>query len=92
MDDAHMPLDEMPPVTAWLSDMDGVLVKENRALPGAQQFLDALKRKEMPFLVLTNNSIFTNRDLSARLKRSGLNVPEERIWISANTTAAFLSQ
>ena len=92
MDDAHTPLDEMPPVTAWLSDMDGVLVKENRALPGAQQFLDALKRKEMPFLVLTNNSIFTNRDLSARLKRSGLTVPEERIWTSANATAAFLSQ
>ena len=92
MDDVHPPLDEMPPVTAWLSDMDGVLVKENRALPGAQQFLDALKRKEMPFLVLTNNSIFTNRDLSARLKRSGLNVPEERIWTSANATAAFLSQ
>ena len=79
MDDVHPPLDEMPPITAWLSDMDGVLVKENRALPGAQQFLDTLKRKEMPFLVLTNNSIFTNRDLSARLKRSGLSVPEERI-------------
>ena len=79
MDDAHTPLDEMPPVTAWLSDMDGVLVKENRVLPGAQQFLDALKRKEMLFLVLTNNSIFTNRDLSARLKRSGLSVPEKRI-------------
>ena len=90
MDNAHTPLDEMPPVTAWLSDMDGVLVKENRALPGAQQFLDALKRNEMPFLVLTNNSIFTNRDLSARLKRSGLSVPEERIWTSANATAAFL--
>ena len=85
-------LSDMPPVSAWLSDMDGVLVKENRALPGAQQFLDALKRKEMPFLVLTNNSIFTNRDLSARLKRSGLSVPEERIWTSANATAAFLSQ
>ena len=92
MVDAPNPLDEMPPITAWLSDMDGVLVKENRALPGAQQFLDALKRKEMPFLVLTNNSIFTNRDLSARLKRSGLSVPEERIWTSANATAAFLSQ
>ena len=85
-------LSDMPPVSAWLSDMDGVLVKENRALPGAQQFLDALKRRELPFLVLTNNSIFTNRDLSARLRRSGLIVPEERIWTSANATAAFLSQ
>lgn len=87
-----VPLSQMPPATAWLSDMDGVLLKENRALPGAQEFLDALKSHNMPFLVLTNNSTFTNRDLSARLARSGLDVPEDRIWTSANATAAFLSQ
>lgn len=92
MNNAPKPLTEMPPVSAWLSDMDGVLVKENRALPGAEQFLDALRRKGYPFLVLTNNSIFTNRDLSARLARSGLDVPEDNIWTSANATAAFLSQ
>ena len=92
MNNAPKPLTEMPPVSAWLSDMDGVLVKENRALPGAEQVLDALRRKGYPFLVLTNNSIFTNRDLSARLARSGLDVPEDNIWTSANATAAFLSQ
>ena len=92
MNNAPKPLTEMPPVSAWLSDMDGVLVKENRALPGAEQFLDALRRKGYPFLVLTNNSIFTNRDLAARLARSGLDVPEDNIWTSANATAAFLSQ
>lgn len=90
--DTPLPLGDMPPVSAWLSDMDGVLVKENRALPGAEAFLSALKESGTPFLVLTNNSIFTNRDLSARLANSGLDVPEERIWTSANATAAFLSQ
>ena len=85
-------LSDMPPISAWLSDMDGVLVKENRALPGAQDFISALEENGIPFLVLTNNSIFTNRDLSARLANSGLNVPEEHIWTSANATAAFLSQ
>jgi NagD protein len=42
--------------------------------------------------VLTNNSIFTPRDLSARLKASGLEVPEEYIWTSALATADFLKQ
>lgn len=83
---------DLPPVTAWLSDMDGVLVKENRALPGANEFLAALRDNGMPFLVLTNNSVFTNRDLSARLANSGLEIPEENIWTSANATAAFLQQ
>jgi NagD protein len=68
-----------------------VLVHEGSALPGAADFLQRLVEKERRFLVLTNNSIFTPRDLSARLVRSGLNVPEESIWTSALATASFLS-
>jgi NagD protein len=75
----------------WLTDMDGVLVREGQALPGAADFLRRLVEKERRFLVLTNNSIFTPRDLSARLVRSGLIVPEESIWTSALATAAFLA-
>jgi NagD protein len=75
----------------WLTDMDGVLVREEYALPGAAEFLQRLVERERPFLVLTNNSIFTPRDLSARLKRSGLTVPEGSIWTSALATATFLS-
>src|SRR5688572_21669882 len=48
----------------WLTDMDGVLVREEHALPGAADFLQRLVDKKRPFLVLTNNSIFTPRDLS----------------------------
>jgi NagD protein len=71
--------------------MDGVLVHEGQALPGAADFLQRLVEKQRRFLVLTNNSIFTPRDLSARLVRSGLNVPEESIWTSALATASFLA-
>src|SRR5690348_2721093 len=70
--------------------MDGVLMHEGDALPGAADFLQRLVEKERRFLVLTNNSIFTPRDLAARLVRSGLNVPEEAIWTSALATADFL--
>ncbi|HET7666078.1 MAG TPA: HAD-IIA family hydrolase [Mycobacterium sp.] len=75
----------------WLTDMDGVLVREEQALPGAAEFLQRLVEAERPFLVLTNNSIFTPRDLSARLKRSGLTVPEDSIWTSGLATATFLN-
>jgi len=74
----------------WLTDMDGVLVREEHALPGASDFLTRLIELERPFLILTNNSIFTQRDLAARLSRSGLMVPEESIWTSALATATFL--
>ena len=72
--------------------MDGVLVHEERALPGAAEFLDRLLECERPYLVLTNNSIYTPRDLAARLARAGLAVPEESIWTSALATANFLAE
>src|SRR6201995_2456281 len=70
--------------------MEGGLVHEERALPGAAEFLGRLGEKKRPFLVLPNNSIFTPRDLAARHLRSGLEVPEASIWTSALATAAFL--
>jgi NagD protein len=71
-------------------DMDGVLVHEELAIPGADRFLGRLRDTGTPFLVLTNNSIYTRRDLAARLRASGLEVPEEAIWTSALATARFL--
>jgi len=75
---------------SWLMDMDGVLVHEEQALPGAAEFLGGLRGRGLPFLVLTNNSIYTRRDLAARLRTSGLEVPEGSIWTSALATAKFL--
>src|ERR1700742_4068690 len=77
-------------IESWLMDMDGVLVHEAEALPGAAEFLAALRERELPFLLLTNNSIYTRRDLAARLRTSGLDVPEESIWPPASATARFL--
>ena len=77
-------------IECWLTDMDGVLVHENRALPGAAELLQQWRDEGKPYLVLTNNSIYTPRDLSARLRASGLEVPEDAIWTSALATASFL--
>jgi NagD protein len=71
-------------------DMDGVLVHEEDAITGADQWIARLREREIPFLVLTNNSIYTRRDLAARLRISGLDVPEQSIWTSALATAKFL--
>jgi NagD protein len=71
-------------------DMDGVLVHEEHAIPGADEFVSRLRELKRPFLVLTNNSIYTRRDLAARLRNSGIDVPEEAIWTSALATARFL--
>jgi len=81
---------ERKPVESWLTDMDGVLVHEGLPIPGAPEFVGRLSSSGKPVLVLTNNSIDTPRDLTARLHRIGIEVPERAIWTSALATAQFL--
>jgi NagD protein len=77
-------------VESWLTDMDGVLIHEGHPIPGAPEFVGKLRDSGRPFLVLTNNSMYTARDLHARLARMGIDVPEASIWTSALATAQFL--
>jgi NagD protein len=83
---------EQRPVHTWLTDMDGVLVHEEDPITGASEFIGALEESGLKYLLLTNNSIFTRRDLRARLLGSGIDVPEDRIFTSALATADFLDE
>lgn len=74
----------------WMCDMDGVLVNEGIVVPGADRFIEALRRAGLRFLVLTNNSMYTPRDLAARLGALGLDIPTAALWTSALATARFL--
>ena len=82
--------DDELPLTHYLMDMDGVLVRGTELIPGADDFLARLRPRGIPFLILTNNSLYTARDLQARLTRIGLSVPVEAIFTSALATAQFL--
>jgi len=75
---------------SWLMDMDGVIVREDSLVPGADAFVARLRETSHPFLILTNNSMYTTRDLAARLGRLGLDVAPDAIWTSALATAKFL--
>jgi NagD protein len=77
---------------SYLIDMDGVLVFGSQPIPGANEFLRRLRAAGAGFLVLTNNSLYTPRDLSVRLQRIGLDLPSDAIFTSAMATAQFLQQ
>ncbi|WP_341729623.1 HAD-IIA family hydrolase [Brooklawnia sp.] len=78
-------------IECWLTDKDGVLVQGDVPIPGAADLLTCWVDTSRRFLVLTNDSSFTARDLSARLDKAGLIVPEENLWTSALATADFLA-
>lgn len=74
----------------FLIDMDGVLVTGKTLIPGADRFIERLKETETKFLILTNNPLYTQRDLEHRFNSIGLPVPAEHIYTSAMATARFL--
>jgi len=79
--------------TGYLIDMDGVIYRENRLIPGAAEFVTALVDTGIPFLFLTNNSAPTPEDLTVRLKHLGIaNIAPRSFYTSALNTADFLSE
>lgn len=76
--------------TSYLIDMDGVLIHGSRIIPGADEFIERLRAKEIKFLVLTNNPIYTQLDLAHRLQRTGIRIEKDEIFTSAIATAHFL--
>lgn len=77
---------------SYLIDMDGVLVKGNTLIPGADKFIERLHEKEIKFLLLTNNPLMTPSDLAHRLQRIGLAITAKDIFTSAMATARFLQK
>ena len=80
----------MEDIKNYLTDMDGVILRGRTLIPGAAEFVQRLHAKGIPFLILTNNSQYTQRDLQVRLSYMGLEVPPGAIFTSALATAQFL--
>ncbi len=75
----------------YLIDMDGVLYRGAEIIAGADDFIQQLRHRRIPFRLLTNNSQRTRRDVVAKLARMGIDVEEEHIFTSAMATARFLA-
>ena len=75
---------------AFVFDMDGVLYRGDRAVPGAAETLDALRARGLGVLFLTNNSSRTPAQYVAKLARMGISATEDLILTSALVTASVL--
>lgn len=71
--------------------MDGVVYRGSQMVPGADRFINELRRRDIPFLFLTNNSQRTRRDIATKMQRMGFAVEEQHIFTCAMATARFLA-
>lgn len=76
----------------FICDMDGVIYHGSKILPGVAEFIEWLNQEHKKYLFLTNNSGLTPKELNMKLKRMGLDVPEEHFYTSGLATAAFLNE
>jgi NagD protein len=74
----------------YLIDMDGVLYRGSEMIAGADAFVAELRRRDIPFRFLTNNSQRTRRDIVAKLARMGIDCTEEHVYTCAMATAKYL--
>ena len=63
----------------FICDMDGVIYHGDKLLPGAQEFVEWLKREDKKYIFLTNGSGKSPKDLQQKLGRMGLDVDESHI-------------
>lgn len=71
-------------------DMDGVIYRGNEPIEGSKDVIEYLKKKNVPFLFLTNNSTKTPRMYREKLLAMGIEVPEERIITSGLATRIYM--
>jgi NagD protein len=86
-----MDIDLLRKKQGFICDMDGVIYHGNQLLPGAQAFLEWLKKENKKFLFLTNSSEKSPRELKEKLDRLGIEVEVTRFYTSALATASFLA-
>jgi 4-nitrophenyl phosphatase len=82
--------DRLAFVRGVVLDLDGVIYRGRRPLPGAVEFVAALRRRAMPFAFATNNSAHTVGDYVNRLEEMGIVVAPEQIVTSAVCAAEYL--
>ena len=71
--------------------MDGVIYKGKELINGAAEFIEKLRKNNIPFLFLTNNSQRTRRDVAHKLTKMGIAASEEDVFTCGVATARYLA-
>lgn len=75
---------------ALVLDLDGVLYRGDRTVPGSPEAVEALREAGKRLLFVTNNSTPTEADVVVKLSRHGIFVTPEEVLTSATVTADLL--
>jgi 4-nitrophenyl phosphatase len=79
-------------ISNFILDMDGVLWHGETPVPGLASFFDEIDRRQIGYILATNNATKTQQQYAEKFKRFGVEVPVERILTSSEATAGYLRE
>lgn len=77
-------------VKGFLLDIDGVLTVSWEPIPGAVEALATLREADIPFLLITNTTVKTRRELVTTLREGGFDVRGDELLTATVGTGAYL--
>lgn len=83
-------LSEFGEIQAFVIDMDGVLWRGERLLPGVPEFIKLLRERALPFVLATNNATQTPERVQGKLDVFGIAIRPEEVITTAEGSAQFL--
>ena len=83
---------EYPPLKAVLFDVDGTVVSGRDMMPGADKVIEFLRKKNTPFLFLTNDGNHSTSQKARRISRAGVEVQPEEIISCSHALSDFVEQ
>jgi NagD protein len=83
---------ERPAIDALVLDIDGVLIRNRQALPGAVELLAWLRAQGVPFTLLTNDGCSSPREKAGYLRSAGIEVEESAIYSASHAIADLVDE
>lgn len=79
-------------IKGFLIDLDGTIYRGNKLLPGAVEFINALRNSDKKFLIISNNSSMSRKSHKNKLNKFGIEVDEDQIFTSTIATIIYLKK
>jgi len=81
---------DKPELKGVIFDLDGVLQFQGRVYPGAIELLDSLRKKGLPFRILSNSTLESRESCADKLRQKGITVYEDEMVTASFATAQYL--
>ena len=73
-------------------DMDGVLWRGGKPLPGLRATFSLLRKRQIPFVLATNNATQTYEEVRSRMENAGVTIQQNEVLTSAVGAAGYLQR